>query len=296
MRLLIIGATSFVGKYVLFEAINRGYDVLGTQKSTRYPMLLTFDLLNDTIADCVPKPFLNSDEEIYAIVCSAIANMSSCTSKEDLSLTTNVTHTIRLIDELHALRIKCLFLSTGAVYDGVKGNYQETDPTSPINEYGKQKVEVENYILSKYPESLIVRLSKAISDDPLEKHLFSEWFHHVTEKRPIRCVEYETFTPTSVSDIANAIIDSIKHNLSGIFHVAGSEAFTRGQLASLFLKTLKSDLPMTVEPIQNFSFPEKRPQDTHLDCTKFINRTNFIFTPIDRLIESFCYNLSFKNL
>ena len=102
-----------------------------------------------------PPSFIKSDDPICAIVCSAVANMSSCTSEEGLSHSTNVTHTNRLIDELHTLGIKCLFLSTGAVYDGIKGDYKELDQSSPINEYGRQKVEVENYILSKYPQNMM---------------------------------------------------------------------------------------------------------------------------------------------
>ena len=88
-------------------------------------------------------------------------------------------------------------------------------------------------------------------------------------------------------------MSSIEQNLNGIFHVAGSEAFTREKLASLFLKMVQSDLPMTVEPLVNFNFTEKRPQDTHLDCKKFYNATKIPFTPIHSLIESFCYKLHF---
>ena len=48
-HILVTGASGFVGKYVLVEAIKRGHWVLGTQKATKHPRLLTFDLLKDAI-------------------------------------------------------------------------------------------------------------------------------------------------------------------------------------------------------------------------------------------------------
>ena len=63
MHLLIIGASGFVGKHVLYEAIKRGHWVLGTQKSTKHPKFLLFDQINDSIADCVPSSFIKSDNQ-----------------------------------------------------------------------------------------------------------------------------------------------------------------------------------------------------------------------------------------
>lgn len=293
MNLIVIGASGFVGRHVLLEAVNRGYNVLGTQSSAMHPKLLTFNLLNDGIADCLPRSLLTSNEEVYAVICSAVANMSSCASDKNLSYKINVTKTIQLIEELNNLGINSMFLSTGAVYDGETGYYDESVPTSPINDYGRQKTEVENHILAKYPENMIARLSKAISDDPCDKHLLSEWYAHIDDSRPIRCVKDETFTPTSVYDISRAVIESVEKKLNGVFHIVSPETFTRDELARLFLDILNSDLAIKIEPVESFNFPEKRPRRTHLNGAKFEEYVGTPFTPIKNIIESFCYKLNF---
>ena len=38
------------------------------------------------------------------------------------------------------------FFHSKFIFDGKKGNYKESDYSNPINEYGKQKLEIEKFI------------------------------------------------------------------------------------------------------------------------------------------------------
>ena len=49
------------------------------------------------------------------------------------------------------------YFSTGYVYQGIKGNYSETDPVKPFNNYGLSKLAGECAV-SMYKNSLILRI------------------------------------------------------------------------------------------------------------------------------------------
>ena len=54
--------------------------------------------------------------------------------------------------------IKLIYFSTGYVYEGVKGNYSETDPVKPFNNYGLSKLGGECAV-AMYKNSLILRIT-----------------------------------------------------------------------------------------------------------------------------------------
>ena len=52
---------------------------------------------------------------------------------------------------------KIIHISSDYVFDGKKGGYIETDITSPINYYGKTKLESENLLIGSGLRYLIIR-------------------------------------------------------------------------------------------------------------------------------------------
>ena len=55
-------------------------------------------------------------------------------------------------------KIKLIYFSTSYVYEGTKGNYKETDPVKPFNNYSLSKLGGECAV-SMYENSLILRIS-----------------------------------------------------------------------------------------------------------------------------------------
>ena len=63
--------------------------------------------------------------------------------------------------------IKLIYFSTSYIYPGVRGNYKETDPLLPSNNYGWSKLGGECAV-HMYKNSLILRVSMT------EKPLFTK--------------------------------------------------------------------------------------------------------------------------
>ena len=74
------------------------------------------------------------------------------------SIDLNIIGTSNLVKVCEKNNIKIIYFSTGYVYEGKKGNYKESDPVRPFNNYGLSKLGGECAV-SMYKNSLILRIT-----------------------------------------------------------------------------------------------------------------------------------------
>ena len=287
MKFLIVGASGFVGRHLATYIQSLGLDMVGTQSRPRDPNLVTFDLLQHRIADCVNQSFFENGEQAYGIICAMTTQIDRCFLERETSYKVDVENTIRLIQDLQALGVKPVYISSGSVHDGCSGYYDEEYPRSPINEYGRHKAAVESFIETHGPSMLVLRLDKVVGDDPSESHMFSDWYQCLKDKKPILCIEEELFAPTWVEDVARAITLGCKLELSGLFNVANAEFFSRGELARQFVANMGGDVEVICKPQREFGFVEARPYKSYLDSSRFVKASNFKFTSMREVFRSF---------
>ena len=72
------------------------------------------------------------------------------------SIDLNIIGTANLVKMCNLFKKKLIFFSTGYVYPGTKGNYNEKDPLLPWNNYGWSKLGAESAV-QMYKNSLIIR-------------------------------------------------------------------------------------------------------------------------------------------
>jgi dTDP-4-dehydrorhamnose reductase len=287
VRFLVIGASGFVGRHILSHVKSLGYTAIGTQRQSKYCGLVPFDLLHHRIRDRIDTSFFKTDEPIFGVICAVIRQIDRCFRERKLTRIVNVDNTIRLIQDLKVLGVKPIFLSSSFVYDGSTGYYSEKHPVCPINEYGRQKAEVEDFIKNNVTDALVLRLDKIVGSDPLEEHLFSEWYQLIRRNQPIICIEGQIFSPTYVKDVAKAVVLACQKVLSGLYHVANSEFFTREELARQFVLTLNKKCKVICKLQQEFNFLDQRPLKSYLDSTKFKKATGMRFTSMREVFRLF---------
>lgn len=73
------------------------------------------------------------------------------------SIDLNIIGTANIVKICSKLKIKIIYFSTSYVYEGKKGNYKETDPLLPINNYAWSKLGGESSV-QMYKNSLILRI------------------------------------------------------------------------------------------------------------------------------------------
>lgn len=291
MKYLIIGASGFIGRNVLAHVRLLGFEGVGTQSQPRDPGLVTFNLLGDRILDCVGKSFFEG-EQVCVVICAVVSNMDQCLLERETSHRVNVENTIQLIEDVGVFGAKVIFLSSCFVFDGAIGYYNEEHPVTPVNEYARHKVEVEDYLLKHHSDAFIARLEKIVGDDPRDRQLLSNWHKLLQSGEPIVCIAGSLLSPTYVGDVAQAFVIASRKNLAGIYHVSNSEFFYRDELARQFCYAMGKHPNVVSRPLEDFAFPDKRALKCYLDGTKFVEASGMRFTPMRKVFRAFRQNAS----
>lgn len=294
MKFIFVGASGFVGTYALQLARKMGYQAIGTQSADRHPGLVTFDLLTDRIAGCLPVDYVQSRDRVYGVVCASVRQIDQCLRERATTYPINVTQTIQLIHDFIELGIRPVFLSTSYVFDGALGYYPEQHPHSPVCEYGRQKATVEHYLAESLPDVLVLRLDKIVGDSPQDDHLFTEWLGWIQQSKPVTCIAGQVLAPTFVTDIGRALLIACERELKGLYNTANTEFFSREELAVQFLAAMGAKAQIVSKPQDQFRFLDPRPAKTYLDSTKFIKATGLRFTSMREVMESFARNAGFR--
>ena len=111
-RLLIVGASGFIGGLLFKHFTELGYHTVGTQSARKHANFCPFDLVSQKIADVLPPEFLAGDDPPLACICAACASVEACGKDPMGSRAINVSGTIRLIDDLAERGFRIIFVST----------------------------------------------------------------------------------------------------------------------------------------------------------------------------------------
>ena len=119
------------------------------------------------------KNYIKKTKPKYLIHSAALSRPMSIHDKEiSKSIDTNIIGTANIVKICAEFNIKLIYFSTGYVYEGKKGNYKETDPVLPINNYARSKLGGECAV-TMYKNSLILRIT--MCEKPfLHKFAFSD--------------------------------------------------------------------------------------------------------------------------
>lgn len=291
MKYIVIGASSFIGSNLYNYFNKKDFPVIGTRNQSNNSKLYKFELGRDAIENILDLNMLGK-EGACAIICSAITSIDWCYLNEKKSYNVNVVATKELIKILNLYGIKCVFLSSEAVFDGKKeGYYTELDQVNPVTVYGKQKVEIEEYILQNHKSNTIVRISRAISDKYcINEHcndLLSSFWKNCLEMKPILCIRNQSFTPTYVMDLVKSILICIENNLNGIYHISNNELYTRAELALKFCEFYELECEIKEMLPEEIGCKDARHIYTGLNAKKFVDKTGMMFTSVDEVIKRY---------
>jgi len=84
-----------------------------------------------------------------AIICIGKGNLEYCAQNKQTTWNFNVRDISNLITLLNDLKVKIIYLSSDAVFQGITGNYTELDIRRPVLTYGLQKKYIEDYIIGE---------------------------------------------------------------------------------------------------------------------------------------------------
>ena len=224
---------------------------------------LTRARLDLTDASAVRAAFLLQKPQII-IHCAALTKSPECEANPALAWKLNVEVTA-LLAELAAC-IPLFFLSTDLVFDGRRGNYDETAPVNPQSVYAETKVAAERIILANRRHT-VIRMSLNGGTSPTGDRGFNEQTRRAWQAgRTLRLFTDEFRSPIAAEVTARAIWELVDRNKPRLYHVAGSERMSRWQIGQL----LAARWPQLKPGLEPASLKEyvgaPRAPDTSLNC------------------------------
>jgi dTDP-4-dehydrorhamnose reductase len=279
-----------IGRHLHRYLEQRGHAVFGTSRGSSTLRTIKFDMREDRLADVFGVDFFRSGPPVAVIVSAGATNVDQCARDPIGTAQLNVDATMRIARESAELNAKLLFFSSNFVFNGKLGYYTDSHPTSPINEYGRQKAAVEAALRAECPSSLVYRLDKVVGTEETEQHIFSEWRQAALYGRPIRCIAGQVMGVTNVDDIARAVDAGVSAGLTGIYNVASQEFFERYELVRIFLDEIGLETAVENAPHDEFAFLTPRPLKIYLDSGRFCADTGLRFTTTRESITAFRKN------
>ena len=228
-RALVVGGDSLVGSELKVHCRKLGWTVDATSRRTDAPGGVFLDL-----GDPDFTPVQRGTYDV-AFVCAAVTSMQVCQGDPAQSRRINVDNTLDLMRRLADRGIHLVFLSSSQVFDGETPMPDEAAPTAPKNEYGAQKLAVEEAIERQKLPAAVLRVTKVLADRPVG--VFKGWFEALAKGQPVQAATNMALSPVMVGDVAEAAGRLAAGRHRGVWHLGSSDDIGYFDAARLMAET-----------------------------------------------------------
>jgi dTDP-4-dehydrorhamnose reductase len=246
MRVTIFGATGLLGKALVREWASDEVTGLGSKDAD--------------IRD--PQQVLAAVQRTrpeWIVLAAAYTDVDGCESNRELAFAVNCTGAVNVAQAVKTCGSRLLFLSTDYVFDGLSTTPYETDhPRAPQSVYGKSKADAEEQLIQILPDCCIVRTSWLFGTGG---KCFPDTILKIAATKPeIDVVDDQRGRPTYAADLARAIIQLCRRQVTGIVHATNAGDCTWFEFAREIIRD--AGLNTVVRPTTSDKFvrPAKRPK------------------------------------
>lgn len=235
MTIFLTGASGLVGSAFARAAARRGHRVIGTVGTfagaveglaAQRPLDLTREgEVTTAVLEAFPEAIVN---------CAAVSVPEQCEADPALAQALNVALPAALARLAHHVGARFVHLSSEQVFDGTRtAPYTAGDPVSPINLYGRQKVESERLVHAAAAEWAVTLRAPLLMGNSVagkrsnHERLFADW----AAGRTPRLFTDEFRQTCTAENLAEAMVELCeRRDVRGIFHWAGTELLSRHAL------------------------------------------------------------------
>jgi len=259
-KILITGASGFVGGFFVEEALSRNYEVYaGIRKSSNRKYLtnpnIRFFELDFTDKESIKEKLTLQKKESgafdYIIHNAGVTKTCKKTDFEKVNFQ-NTKNFIEALFETASVPDKFIFISSLAAYGpGNEKNMQPikvTDTPRPISLYGKSKLKAEQYIksLSKFPY-LIFRPTGVYGPREKDYYVMYKSINQGLETYIGTAEQHITFI--YVKDFARLVFDAFKSSISGkSYFVSDLKEYTAEEFNTIVKEVLNKKTIRIVFP------------------------------------------------
>lgn len=224
MRVLVVGASGFLGSEVTRQSLVMGHEVVGTYL-TRSGDVAGVDWCSFDVRD---------RDDVVAQATAVRPDLVINTAFRQTDWTTTAEGAANVATAAAAIGARLVHVSSDAIFSGSATRYDETSTPDPITPYGAAKAASETVVTAIAPSSVIARTSLIIGDGGSSHE---SWVHSLVSGRDtgvlftddVRC-------PIHVADLAAALLELGASKHAGVHHVAGADAVSRHELGLLIAR------------------------------------------------------------
>ena len=209
MRILVTGKNGQLGRSIQ-KIVNTDTKIGNNQSPNEYIFVCREDLDLGSKSS-ISHYFDNNDKFDLIINCAAYTSVDKAEKEQELANQVNHLAVKQLAGIAKEQKAKLIHISTDYVFDGESDKpYIETDTPNPINAYSITKLAGEKALQTVMPmNALVIRTS----------WLYSEYGNNFVktilrlgrERDELKVVSDQMGSPTYATDLADAILEIIKH-------------------------------------------------------------------------------------
>jgi dTDP-4-dehydrorhamnose reductase len=223
---LLIGADGLVGRHL--SAALPASDTVSTYRRDPPPQGIALDIAD---ADALRATLAKAEPRVI-LLAAADAYVERCEREPAATRRVNVEAPRMIAEASGATDALLVVFSSEYVFDGTAGAYAEDDARNPLNEYGRQKAELEDIVLAT-GRGLVCRTSAVFGHDPKRKNFVFQVVDRVGAGNTFDVPSDQLVTPTFAPSLARAGVKLAEKRKTGIFHVAGPAVMGRVEFARL---------------------------------------------------------------
>jgi dTDP-4-dehydrorhamnose reductase len=231
MRILITGASGLLGLNLALSAAGQ-HEVIGV--THRHLLHNTpFQVLQaDLLERSALERLLDTVQPDWVIHCAALANLDDCEADPDRAHRLNAGLPGRLATLVakggaRDKPIQLVHISTDAVFDGARGDYDEQDIPNPLGVYARTKLAGEAAVAAANPQAIIARVNLFGWSLMGRRSLAEFFFNNLSAGKRVMGFTDVYFCPLLVNDLAEVFIHMLDKRLSGVYHVVSREATSK---------------------------------------------------------------------
>ncbi|MBE2999572.1 sugar nucleotide-binding protein [Nocardiopsis sp. HNM0947] len=224
MRILVVGASGFLGGEVARRAHLAGHRVVGTYLRGPGSSAAAWWVRLDVRERARVRDLVAAEQP--QVVVNAAYRQSEWTATAD-----GAAHVAAAAAE-HGAHL--VHVSSDAVFSGAAEHYDESAVPDPITPYGAAKAAAETAVRALHPQAALVRTSlilghgasvherrvHALASGEQDGVLFTD---------DVRC-------PVHVDDLARALLELAQQERGGMFHAVGQDTISRHELGVLIAR------------------------------------------------------------
>jgi dTDP-4-dehydrorhamnose reductase len=172
---------------------------------------------------------------------AAMSSHEACDSNPTDAMLVNSGATETLANAAASCGALMVYISTDAVFDGMRGSYAETDVTNPFSVYGESKLAGEDAVRAANDHHLILR-TNFFGWSPSGTRSILEFFVNGFRSRN-EMKGYTDFTVTSLyaPQLLSLTAALVESGSTGTFHVASSDALSKFDFGITVAETFALD-------------------------------------------------------